>query len=116
MIKKESVNLKHQTIFALIPYANLYAFYKIQKLRRYLLITILAIVGSTFVGTGIVVYAMLNSDSPDLEQNLELIITSIRSLSANLIYFSGGILLNVYLVRKWSKKWNEQFVKPTNSE
>ena len=108
MVKKEPVNLKHQTIFALIPYLNLYAFYRIQKLRRYFLIGILGIVGGIIVSVGIIVYAALNIDSPDLRSNIELIQTSIRSLPAYLIYFSVGMLLNVYLVRKWSKKWNEQ--------
>jgi len=117
MVEKEPVDLTRQTIFALIPYLNLYAIYRIQKLRRYLLIVILASVSSSIIGSvGMIVYAMLNSDSPDLVQNIELIMTSIRSLPAYVIYFFGGMLVNVYLVRKWSKKWNEQFVKPTNSE
>ena len=110
MAKKEPVNLKQQTIFALIPYLNLYAFYRIQKLRRYFLIGILITVGSSIIiSVGIIVYAVLQSDSPDFRANVELIVTSIRSLPAYVIYFSSGILLNVYLIRKWSKKWNEQF-------
>ncbi len=117
MVKKEPVDLTRQTIFALIPYLNLYGLYQIQKLRRYLLIVILASVSSSIIAiVGMIVYAMLYSGSPDFVQNIQLIVTSIRSLPAYVIYFSSGILLNVYLVRKWSKKWNEQFVKPTNSE
>ena len=101
MVKKEPVNLKHQTIFALIPYLNLYAFYRIEKLRRYLLISVVIAVGSSMIfSVGIIVYAMSSESYPDIEQNikqnLELVMTSIRSLPAYLIYFSVGMLLNVY--------------------
>jgi len=42
VVKQEPVNLTHQTIFAIIPYVNLYAYYRIQRLGMYFLIFDLA--------------------------------------------------------------------------
>ena len=109
MAKKEPVNLRRQTIFAIIPYLNLYAIYRVQKLRKYFLIAILISVAATIIlSVGVWVYVMLIVDSTqeDLTPDILLIFESIRSLPAYLIYFSSGILLNVYLVRKWSRDWN----------
>ena len=91
--KQEPVNIKLQIIFVFIPFLNLYAFYKIQKLRLALLI---------FLPLGF------------LSRLLEAIIVRVNDTSGMLfvlsILFAGlsiGVL--VWLMHKWSKQWNEKF-------
>ncbi len=111
MVKKESVSVKRQTIFALIPSVDAWAFYRIQKLRKFILITLG--LGFAFSPISLAVSAsidMSNVTSPlDLYSNpifLMYVVGMVASLHGTLVYF----------IRRWSKKWNEQFVKPTNSE
>ena len=92
-VKQEPVNIKLQIIFAFIPFLNLYAFYKIQKLRLALLI---------FLPLGF------------LSRLLEATIVRVNDTSGMLfvlsILFAGlsiGVL--VWLMHKWSKQWNEKF-------
>ena len=92
-VKQEPVNIKLQIIFVFIPFLNLYAFYKIQKLRLALLI---------FLPLGF------------LSRLLEAIIVRVNDTSGMLfvlsILFAGlsiGVL--VWLMHKWSKQWNEKF-------
>ena len=92
-VKQEPVNIKLQIIFVFIPFLNLYAFYKIQKLRLALLI---------FLPLGF------------LSRLLEAAIVQVNDTSGMLfvlsILFAGlsiGVL--VWLMHKWSKQWNEKF-------
>ena len=92
-VKQEPVIIKWQIIFTFIPFLNLYAFYKIQKLRLSLLI---------FLPLGF------------LSRLLEAIIVRVNDTSGMLfvlsILFAGlsiGVL--VWLMHKWSKQWNEKF-------
>ena len=89
MVEQEPVNIKLQIIFVFIPFLNLYAFYKIQKLRLSLCFIIPIGVASRIFGTGAMTYE-------------SAIIVS--------ILFSGlAIGLAIWLVLKWSKQWNEKF-------
>ena len=92
-VKQEPVNIKLQIIFAFIPILNLYAFYKIQKLRLSLLI---------FLPLGF------------LSRLLEEAIVRVNDtsgmftiLSILIIGIEIGVL--VWLMHKWSKQWNEKF-------
>ena len=93
MVEQKPVTIKWQIIFTFIPFLNLYAFYKIQKLRLSLLI---------FLPLGF------------LSRLLEAIIVRVNDTSGILfvlsILFAGlsiGVL--VWLMHKWSKQWNEKF-------
>jgi len=39
-MEKKPVSVKRQTIYAFIPYVNIWAFYRIQKLRKFILVSI----------------------------------------------------------------------------
>jgi len=84
--KNESVSIKRQTIYAIIPILDLYAAYKIEKLIKYLVI---------ILGLGIV-----------MELGFKILLPFPYSWIA-----SEGVLVSIaiYLIRKWSRKWNEQF-------
>lgn len=103
MVKQNPVNIKRQTIFALIPSVDVWAFYRIQKLRKFILI-VLAI-GFAFSPISLSVSASIDMNeisSPlDLYTNpifLLYVIGSIGTLHGTLVYF----------IRKWSKEWNEK--------
>ena len=88
-VKQEPVIIKWQIIFTFIPFLNLYAFYKIQKLRLFLCFFIPIAVASRIIGAAPSTYE-------------EAIIHT--------ILFSGlSIGLSIWFVLKWSKQWNEKF-------
>ncbi len=111
MVKQKPVSVKRQTIYALIPSVDVWAFYRIQKLRKFILIALS--LGFGFSPISLSVSASIDMStitSPlDLYSNpifLMYIVGTIASLHGTLVYF----------IRRWSKEWNEQFVKPTNLE
>ena len=88
-VKQEPVNIKLQIIFVFIPFLNLYAFYKIQKLRLFLCFFIPIAVANRIIGAAPSTYewAIIHT-----------------------ILFSGlSIGLSIWFVLKWSKQWNEKF-------
>ena len=89
VIDQKPVNIKLQIIFVFIPFLNLYAFYKIQKLRLALCFIIPIGVASRIFSAGPMTYEGA------------IILT---------ILFSGlSIGLSIWLMLKWSKQWNEKF-------
>jgi len=106
MVAKGPVSIKEQTIFALIPYVDIWAFYRIQKLRRMILFSL--ILGLGFVPIYLLV--LLSIDKTSMTEPLD-----IYSNSLFIVYLIGsslaGVSLKVYLIRKWSKKWNDNILK-----
>jgi hypothetical protein len=103
MVKQKPVNVKQQTIFALIPSVDAWAFYRIQKLRKFILIVLS--LGFAFSPISLAVSSSIDTDSLtsplDLYTNpifLLYVIGSIGTLHGTLVYF----------IRKWSKEWNEK--------
>ena len=109
MVKQEPVNLKHQTIFALIPYVNFYAYYRIQKLGMLFLIYVLAAVVMISISLFMVFGKSFLGGS--VEDTVSVYEQTMLLGEPPISYFSYvvGAVLNVYLIRRWSKKWNEQF-------
>ena len=107
MVKEEPVSLLRQTIYCLLPILDMYAAYKIRRLRRYLLIMIFLVgIPLSIISSVSVSYVMLagtESITPFLE-NIPLLIS--------LASYVGSILIAIYLVRKWSKQWNLRFSVP----
>lgn len=104
MVKQKSVNIKNQTIFALIPSIDAWAFYRIQKLRKFILIVLS--LGFAFSPISLAVSSTIDTNELtgplDLYSNpvfVSYIIGTIGTLHAVLVYF----------IRKWSKEWNEKF-------
>jgi len=106
MVAKGPVSIKEQTIFALIPYVDIWAFYRIQKLRRMILFSL--ILGLVFVPIYLLV--LFSIDKTSMTEPLD-----IYSNSLFIVYLIGsslaGFSLKVYLIRKWSKKWNDHILK-----
>ncbi len=107
MVKQEPVDLKQQTIFGFIPYLNLYAIHRIQKLKKYILIGVLLFVCLTIVESIVLIVLSLSIENSEPGWLGEVY----RSTPVILAHVIGGMLFSGFLVRRWSKQWNEQFSK-----
>ena len=93
MVRKESVSVNWQTLLAIMPIIGLWATYRIEKLRLYLIIifgitAIMIIFGIATVG-----YDVALSDEGATSEKYFLLIE---------------IGVSIFLVRKWSREWNEK--------
>ena len=98
MVRKEPVSVNWQTLFIIIPIIDLWATYRIEKLRLYLLITIAMIVTEVIIEISI-----FGVDSYLMEQEVP---TSQYALQTGFVLAEVGI--SIVLVRKWSREWNEK--------
>lgn len=99
MIGKKSVNVKRQMIFAVIPILDLYASYKIQKLRLWVLI--FWVVGGII---GWFYYETISSGgflAEYLNSNIDLISTIDYSIFI-IIY----AIIKAMVMGTWSQIWN----------
>ena len=120
------VNIGWQIVFAIISPVNLWAFYRIKKLRLFMLYVIVpSIIISSIVVAG-VFYEMngpqkgFDSDGnrypePTLPPNMTSISPVVGKFNTgtytilNIIASIGLTVFSVYLIVKWSRQWNEQF-------
>jgi len=98
MVKKEPVSLTWQTVFMLFLPTTIYAFYRIEKLRRYL-----AIMFSIFLVGGLLLEWTLFPDE-FLGEN-----DSDEYKSLQLLLLVTEVAFSMVLVRKWSREWNKNF-------
>ena len=104
MVKQKPVSVNWQTLFVFIPIVDLWAFYRIQKLRMSLLIFLVGFGGAaialSFATLGI--EGFLAEDPEEIYSNSAYIGSSIGLTIAQ-------FALAIYLIRKWSKEWNKKF-------
>ena len=113
MPAKGPVSVLWQIIFVVfIPILDLWAFYRIKKLKKYLLYVYVPqiVVGGIIVG---IILSMafeenslekLENFSEDLENNdLTLIIS-------NILIGLGFTIFSIYLIATWSERWNKKFL------
>jgi formate hydrogenlyase subunit 3/multisubunit Na+/H+ antiporter MnhD subunit len=103
------VSLSVQTVFCIITILDMYAAYRIKKLRKYLAIMILVIAIPVSVASSV----FLPTDDEGLEGFTNLMIFY-YGVDDNQFIFSvvvqiGTILFAIFLIRRWSKQWNMQF-------
>jgi len=111
MVKEESVSIRRQTIYAIIPILDLYAAYKVKRLRKYLLITILF-----GIGIAIINYAAFPPMSAnEISEAFAPEMFSDTNIGVSVAEIIGQLLLQIYLVRRWSKEWNKKFESSTDS-
>ena len=110
------VSLTLQTIYVFIPILDLYAAYHIKKLRWYLLIMIL--VGFAMSGINSAILPSIGEYDEDKimtisgELNWEYLILGENpelAIATMVIYQAVTFAVAVYLIRRWSHKWNIQF-------
>jgi len=102
VVNKEPVSVNWQSLFIIIPVIDLWASYRVEKLRLYLLIIIAILITEVTIEGGIFGDAYFDWDYIMTEQE-----------ENNLFILQGGflaveIVVSVILIRKWSKDWNEK--------
>jgi len=92
--KNEQVNIKHQTIYSVIPFLDMYASFKVKKFWIY--------VGIIYA-TGFIIY--------QIEESFFSIINpdSIIYPYSVIIYHIINIPVSMFIIRKFSEKWNRQY-------
>ena len=111
MVKDEPVSLMRQTIYAIIPILDIYASYRVKRLRKYLLIMILV-----SIGIGIAHYAAFPSMTVNqFSDEMQPLWFDMSFMAVWLAETISSILLAVYLIRHWSKQWNKKFESSTES-
>ena len=104
VVKKEPVSVNWQTLFIFLPIVDLWATYRIQKLRLYLLIFYLG-----FGLGGILLEIALYPDayfSDEFMESDSFMTDEFSEIGLGLILAS--IALGIILIRKWSREWNEK--------
>ena len=112
MPAKGPVKIAWQIVFTLIPVLNIWAFYRIKKLRKYILIVLIPVtVISMIVIAPQVISEMENIQEGNLMNDDQSILTSV----VQYIVDAGFTILSIYLIYKWSKEWNKQFLNAGNT-
>ena len=120
------VSIGWQIVFAIISPINLWAFYRIKKLRLFVLYVI---VPSTIISSIVIIGVFYEMENPakgfdddgnrypesTLPPNMTPIEPQVGKFNTgkymvlNVAASVGMTVLSVYLVVKWSRQWNEQF-------
>ena len=93
MVEKKPVSVNWQTLFILLPIIDLWATYRVEKLGLYILLIIALAVVGFIVGF---VEGFLFFGMSDFFSWMVLL---------------GGLVISIYLIRKWSEEWNEKIEK-----
>jgi len=112
MPAKGPVSILWQIIFVVfVPFLDLWAFYRIKKLRKYLLYVFVPQLVIGIIVTGLILGMAFEENSleklenfSDFGKNDELAL-NILGISMGL----GFIIFSIYLIATWSEKWNKQF-------
>lgn len=92
-VQNNPVDVTQQTMFAFIPGLDLYASFKVKKLTTYFL----------------VIFAI---GIPAI-----ILVSLLSNFSYNYLLVEGIVLpVAIYLIRRWSKEWNEQFLNNSTNE
>ena len=112
MPAKGPVSILWQIIFVVfVPILDLWAFYRIKKLRKYLLYVyvpqiIIGVIITSFILSMVFEENSLDrleSFSDDLQGNDLILVVS------NIVLGLGFTIFSIYLIATWSEKWNKQF-------
>jgi formate hydrogenlyase subunit 3/multisubunit Na+/H+ antiporter MnhD subunit len=109
MPAKGKVSLPIQTVFCIIPILDMYAAYRVKKLRKYLAIMILVIAIPISIASAI----FFPTEDEGLEGFTNLLIFYYGVDDIQFLFSVGvqigTILFAIFLIRRWSKQWNLQF-------
>ena len=110
MVKDEPVSLMRQTIYCLIPFLDIYAAYRVTRLRKYLLIMILVGIPVSIADTVLFPIDATDEDLEELETfDMFFYGYDTNHFAATIVIWIGFILFAIFLVRRWSKQWNQKF-------
>ncbi len=101
MVKQEPVSVNWQTLFVIIPIVDLWASYRIQKLRMFLLIFLVG-----FGGASIIIEITMAGGIDSFDQDMDSFPGMMPVYIALMV---AQFALAIILIRKWSKEWNAKF-------
>ena len=109
MPAKGKVSLTWQTIFCFIPIMDMVAAYRVKKLRKYLFIMIVFVAIPTTI-----VAEILFPVEEELVEGFRNLFMYYYGVDDNQFIYSvalqiGTIALAIFLIRRWSAQWNNQF-------
>lgn len=107
MVKQEPVNLTHQMILSVIPVVNFYAFYRIQKLRMFFLVSVVVYICAIILLTGLNFVMLFLFGTEENLATYTGVISSLDTPPSQIIIITIISLISLYLVRRWSKQWNK---------
>ncbi len=102
LIEKKPVNVKWQMVIVLIPFLDLYASYRIQKLRLWLLIFL---VGFSIVAL-LMDYSIFGMKYSDLGNKTDFLDPAM--LYTHIMFTIITLSTAVFVIRKWSIDWNKK--------
>lgn len=102
------VSLSTQTIFCIIPLLDIYAAYRIKKLRRYLLIMIV-LVGIPLAIIDSAVFPQQETGTRDDFTVGGAFDYELGDVLYSVVTWIVSTLIAVFLIRRWSVQWNNQF-------
>jgi hypothetical protein len=108
------VSVAWQIVFKFLPVVNFWAFYRIRKLRKYLLY----VIAPEIILTGIVLWYYFAS-MPSFTSLGDDTLAFGSSPEINQVQIIGSVIewalqgLSIYLVIIWSRQHNKQFDQPT---
>ena len=119
MPAKGPVSLTWQTIFCFIPIMDIVASYRVKRLRWYLLIFI------GYGGLSTAIQSVINpldetalynekvfSETTGFDWNYALLGSNPElSIITIIVHNTIAYVIAVFLIRRWSKKWNQNFTK-----
>ena len=116
MVRQKPVSILWQIFFAVfVPIADIWAFYRIKKLRKAILYIALPSLALALMVMGPVLSVMNEAiDNPEkIEQISDDLISDVGLEILSIVASIGsvGILIwTIYLVATWSEQWNKQFI------
>ena len=94
LVKQAPVNIGWQIVFMFIPFVWIYAFYRIEKLRRGLGLMFGIFFAVIIIGA---IIGVITGVSPTEYVNITI------------LYYAISAGTGIYYMRKWSKEWNAKF-------
>jgi predicted membrane channel-forming protein YqfA (hemolysin III family) len=99
MVKEKSVNVTLQMILVVIPYAWIWGFYRIRKLRKGLVLMFGISIAVAFFG-----FLVNVSTGNDVREFTNL----------TFVVYLLSALVGIYFIRKWSIEWNLKHLSTNN--
>lgn len=119
-MQKTRVSIKWQILFSLISPLNIWAFYRIKKLRRYVLYVLVPSLAVSGIMLTAAYYEAMVPEHLEQDASTEQTLSYMTSIEPQvgrfdampypLISIATSVVfssLSVYLVIKWSREWNK---------
>jgi len=94
LVKRVPVNIGWQIVFMFIPFVWIYAFYRIEKLRR---------------GLGLMFGIFLAMMIAGVIIRVITGVSATEYVNITILYYVISAGTGIYYMRKWSREWNAKF-------